>query len=373
VKHATFLLLGFGAILLLSNIPSRYFSIAVAAMPLSLVLLVVTFFLGKATNDANRFLSIGGYSFQPSELAKLASIVFIASILSRKPELFTQNNKFWIILIGVGLVCIAILPENFSTAFILFAVCFLMMIIGGLPWKKMCILAAGLVVAASLLVAVIAFVPAKTLSSNKFTDRFSTWKERIVHFDNKEKVDKYNLEGANFQPGNAKIAIARGGLIGRMPGRSVQRDFLPVAYSDFIYAIIIEELGLIVGGIGVLLLYVALMFRVAFIARKCKKPFPKYLALGSGLIIVIQAFINMSVAVGLIPVTGQPLPLISSGGTSTLTTCCYFGIILSVSRFSSGMGDEEEKEEESENQIEDVALEETEEELVVDFQEIGEG
>jgi cell division protein FtsW len=362
VKHAEFLMLGFGVVLLLSNIPSKYFSIAIIAHPLSITLLVVTMLIGKEINEASRWMMIGGYSFQPSEFAKVACIVFVAFILSRKPEIFTPNSKFWIILIGVGIACLCILPENFSTAFILFAACFLMMFVGNLPWKKMVLLVVGLIVITGLLIAIIAYVPEKTLRSNRFTDRFVMWKGRIEHFEKKEKENKYSLEGANFQPGNAKIAISRGGLFGRMPGRSVQRDFLPVAYSDFIYAIIIEELGLIIGGIGVLLLYVFLMFRVAIIARKCEKQFPKYLALGSGLIIVIQAFINMSVAVGLIPVTGQPLPLISSGGTSTIMTCCYIGIILSVSRFSAGMGNEEE----SENRIENVELDEGEK-LVVDI------
>jgi len=145
----------------------------------------------------------------------------------------------------------------------------------------------------------------------------------------------------NWQVVHSKVAIAQGGFLGKLPGRSMQKDFLPEAFSDFIYAIIIEEMGLIIGGIGVLMLYVILMFRVAIIARRCEKLFPKYLALGCGLLIVVQALINMAVAVNLIPVTGQPLPLISRGGTSTILTCCYFGIILSVSRFSAGMGDEE--------------------------------
>ncbi|MDR3266453.1 MAG: FtsW/RodA/SpoVE family cell cycle protein [Tannerella sp.] len=367
VKHATFLLLGFCAVLIVSNIPNKYFSIAIIALPFSIVLLIVTFFFGKETNEASRWLSIGGISFQPSEIAKIACVVFVSFILSRKSELFTPGKKFWIIFIGVGAVCGCILPENFSTAFILGVVCFSMMILGNLPWKKMLCLTGGLMIFVVIIITVLAFVPEKELQKNKITDRFSTWKGRIDEFIGKKekKNTYYSLEGANYQPANAKIAIARGGLIGRMPGRSVQRDFLPVANSDFIYAIIIEELGLILGGIGVLLLYVFLMFRVAIIARKCEKRFPKFLALGSGLMIVIQAFINMSVAVGLIPVTGQPLPLISSGGTSTVMTCCYIGIILSVSRFSAVMGNEEE--EENEKQIEDVELVEGEK-LVVDIQ-----
>jgi cell division protein FtsW len=360
VKHATFLFLGSVVAWFLSRIRiNKYFSIAaVIGFLFSIGLLVLTYFTGKEINEANRFFSIGGYSFQPSEIAKLSSIVFVSFILSRKPEIFTVNNKFWIITTGVGIACLWILPENFTTAFLLGIVCYLVMILGNLPWKNMLILATVVI----LLIAAIVSIPNETLSKYKATDRVPLWKGRVENFI--KYKNRYTLEGPNFQPGNARIAIARGGLVGRMPGRSIQRDFLPIAYSDYIYAIIIEELGLIIGGIGVMLLYVFLMFRVAIIARKCEKSFPKYLVLGSGLMIVIQALFNMLVAVGLFPVTGQPLPLISSGGTSTIITCCYIGIILSVSRFGAGIDDEE-------NQIEDVELEDGEN-LVVDIQRIEE-
>lgn len=178
-------------------------------------------------------------------------------------------------------------------------------------------------------------------------DRAYTWKDRIERFSNPESpvtVEEgkaVSIDDEYYQETHAKIAIARGGLLGQFPGHGQQRDFLPQAYSDFIYAIIIEEMG-IVGGIFVLVLYIFLLVRVGMIARRCDKLFPKFLVLGCGLMLVVQALTNMAVAVGLIPVTGQPLPLISRGGTSTVISCAYIGIILSVSRFGAHIDEEEE-------------------------------
>jgi cell division protein FtsW len=343
VKHAIFLLMGFGAVLLLHNVPSKYYSAAILLLPVSIVMLSITPFIGADINNAHRFLSFMGFQFQPSEFAKLASIVFVSFMLS-KQDRFTPDRSFWIIIAGVGVTCILILPENFSTAFLLFAVCFLLMVVGQAPWKKMTVLFFSLVLLGGLSFVFIRSMPDDFV--DKYMPRRSlTWIERVKDFGKDKGENKYVIDDDNYQVSHAKIAIARGGLLGKLPGRSVQRDFLPQAYSDFIYAIIIEEMGLIIGGIGVLMLYVILMFRVAIIARRCEKLFPKYLALGCGLLIVVQAFINMAVAVNLIPVTGQPLPLISRGGTSTMLTCFYFGIILSVSRFGAGMGAGEDEEE----------------------------
>ncbi|MDR0743366.1 MAG: FtsW/RodA/SpoVE family cell cycle protein [Tannerella sp.] len=344
LRHATFLLMGFAAVLLLHNIPSRYYFVAILLLPLSILMLTVTPFIGVSANEAHRWLSFMGIQFQPSEFAKLACIVFVAFMLS-KQDRFTPGRTFWIVWSGAGLTCLLILPENFSTAFLLFLVCFLMMIVGQAPWKKMTVLFLSLTLAGGLSFVVIRSVP------DDFADRYmpkraATWVGRIKDFGRDTGENKYVIDDDNYQVAHAKIAIARGGLFGKLPGRSLQRDFLPQAYSDFIYAIIIEEMGLIIGGVGVMLLYIFLMFRVAIIARRCEKLFPKYLALGCGLLIVIQAFINMAVAVNLIPVTGQPLPLISRGGTSTMLTCFYFGIILSVSRFGAGMGDDEDTDDE---------------------------
>ena len=350
VRHATFLLAGFAAVILLHNIPSKYYSIAIILLPISMIMLLATLFVGINVNEAHRFLSFMGIQFQPSEFAKLACVVFVAFMLS-KQERFTPNKTFWITIIGVGITCLLIFPENFSTAFLLFVVCYLMMFIGQAPLKKMGLLLAALVLFGVLTISFFHYIP-DDFADKHLPNRFVTWKGRIDDFSKDKSGDKYVINDDNFQVNHAKVAIARGGILGKMPGRSVQRDFLPQAYSDFIYAIIIEELGLIVGGIGVLMLYVFLMFRVAIIARRCEKLFPKYLALGCGLLIVIQAFINMSVAVNLMPVTGQPLPLISRGGTSTMLTCFYFGIILSVSRFGAGMGNGDEEEEEDAESVE---------------------
>ena len=245
----------------------------------------------------------------------------------------------------MGVTCVLILPENFSTAFMLFGVCFLMMFIGQLPLMKLGKLAGVLILALILFIVLLRFTPAGV--TQYLPDRFSTWQGRLERFFDGHESDTdengvYKITDDNYQVSHAKIAIARGGVFGQLPGHGQQRDFLPQAYSDFIYAIIIEELG-VVGGVFVLMLYIMLLVRVGMIARKCEKAFPKYLVLGCGLLIVVQALANMAVAVNLIPVTGQPMPLVSRGGTSTVISCIYFGIILSVSRFGANMGNEEDE------------------------------
>lgn len=352
VRHASFLLGGFVLMLLLHNIPCRFFPVFILLLPLSILMLLITPFIGVSANDAHRWLELFGIQFQPSEFAKLSCIVFIAFMLSKRNK-FSENQIFNYILIAVGTTCVLILPENFSTALLLFGVCFLMMFIGQLPFKKLMKLASVLLVLLTLFIGLLKFTPDSVLTY--LPDRFSTWKVRIERFwtwedRHKQLQERAEAEGGagktfqitddNYQVVHAKIAIARGGVFGQLPGHGQQRDFLPQAYSDFIYAIILEELGFI-GGMFVLLLYVILLVRVGMIARKCDKLFPKYLVLGCGLLIVIQALANMAVAVDLIPVTGQPMPLVSRGGTSTMISCIYFGIILSVSRFGAGIGNED--------------------------------
>ena len=343
VRHASFLLGGFVIVLILHNVPYRFFKAFIMLLPLSVLMLIATPFVGINANDAHRWLDIFGIQFQPSELAKLSSVVFIAFLLSKRNR-FTDDQIFKYILIGVGGTCILILPENFSTAFMLFGVCFLMMFIGQLPWKKLCKLAGVMLLALVLFVVLLRVTPAGVVQY--LPDRFATWQGRLERFYDKQDSDTdesgvYKITDDNYQVAHAKIAIARGGVFGRMPGHGQQRDFLPQAFSDFIYAIIIEELG-VVGGVFVLMLYVMLLVRVGMIARKCDKVLPKYLVLGCGLLVVVQALANMAVAVNLIPVTGQPMPLVSRGGTSTLISCIYFGMILSVSRFGADMGNEED-------------------------------
>lgn len=364
VRHATFLLGGFVLVLLLHNIPCRFFPAFILLLPVSVLMLLVTPFVGINANDAHRWLEIFGIQFQPSEFAKLASIVFIAFLLSKRNK-FTDDQIFKYILIGVGATCVLILPENFSTAFMLFGVCFLMMFIGQLPLKKLGKLAGFLLLSLVVFIVLLRFTP--TGVTQYLPDRFSTWQGRLERFFDGHESDTdengvYKITDDNYQVSHAKIAIARGGLFGQLPGHGQQRDFLPQAYSDFIYAIIIEELG-VVGGVFVLMLYIMLLVRVGMIARKCDKAFPKYLVLGCGLLVVVQALANMAVAVNLIPVTGQPMPLVSRGGTSTVISCIYFGIILSVSRFGANMGNEEEEDLEEDTEGAGAAPAITEEEI----------
>lgn len=349
VRHATFLLAGFVLVLLLHNIPCRFYSLLCLLFPISAILLLATPFVGVEVNGEPRWLEILGVRFQPSEIAKLSAIGYTAFILSRRGK-YTDAQIFKYILIGIGIVCGLIFFNNGSTAILLFSVTFMMMFIGQVEIKRLLKLCGAGIVGILLLFAFMKFAPDKVMDI--MPDRIHTWQARLERHGNTPdptetgKGKTMVIDGDDYQVVHAKIALARGGLIGKFPGHGQQRDFLPQAYSDFIYAIIIEEMG-IIGGVFVLLLYVILLVRVGMIARKCDKLFPKYLVLGCGLLVVVQALTNMAVAVDLIPVTGQPLPLVSRGGTSTVISCAYIGIILSVSRFSANMGNEDEIEEQA--------------------------
>ena len=346
-RHASFLVGGFLAVVLLHNIPCHLFRAGIILFPVSLVMLIVTPFIGISANDAHRWLSIFGIQLQPSEFAKLSLLILIAFLLSKRGRITDDQIFKWILLCTL-VACGLILPENFSTAFMLFGVSFLMMFIGQLPIKKLLKLAGSLLALLVLFLAVLKFTP-KTFVQSYMPGRLATWQARLERFGddsaNYNAAGTYIVTDENYQVTHAKIAIARGGLFGQMPGHGQQRDFLPQAYSDFIYAIILEELGF-AGGVFVLLLYIMLLVRVGMIARRCEKPFSKFLVLGCGLLIVVQALANMAVAVSLIPVTGQPMPLVSRGGTSTVISCVYFGIILSISRFGAHIRETDEEEEE---------------------------
>ena len=343
-RHATFSVGGFLAVVLLHNVPYTVFRAGILLFPVSLIMLIVTPFIGISANDAHRWLSIFGVQLQPSEFAKLSLLILIAFLLSKRGRI-TDDQIFKWILICTLVACGLILPENFSTAFMLFGVSFLMMFIGQLPIKKLMKLAGTLVALLLLFLAVLKFTPREIVQSY-LPGRLATWQARLERFGddsaNYNAVGTYIVTDENYQVSHAKIAIARGGLFGQMPGHGQQRDFLPQAYSDFIYAIILEELGF-AGGVFVLLLYIMLLVRVGMIARRCETPFPKFLVLGCGLLIVVQALANMAVAVSLIPVTGQPMPLVSRGGTSTVISCVYFGIILSISRFGAHIRETDEE------------------------------
>lgn len=330
LRHATFLLIGFAGVLFLQKLPSKFYSILLLGVPFSIILLVITMFIGADVNGAQRWIGVGSFTIQPSEIAKISLVGFVAFFLSKmKPE-----NESWIfktVLIGVVITCLLIAPENLSTAALLFGVCFLMMFIGQISLKRLSKIV--LVCLTGLVLLIGALQLPGEFVQKYMPSRLATWQARLDRHANDEQQANedgtYKITDDNYQVSHAKIAIANGGIIG-LPGSSVERDFLPQAYSDFIFAIILEETGLL-GGLFVLMLYVAIMVRCGILASKCEKKFQRYLILGCGLMLTIQALANMAVAVNLIPVTGQPLPLISRGGTSTIITCAYFGIILACS------------------------------------------
>ena len=338
-QHSIILMIGAIVVVLMHNIPYKWFQVfPVFLYPISVVLLAFVTLMGVITGDrvngAARWMSFMGLQFQPSELAKMAVIIAVSFILSKKQDDEGANPKaFKYIMILTGLVCMLIAPENLSTAMLLFGVVVLMMIIGRVAFKKLAMLLSGLALAGCLGVIFLLAIPKDT--DIPFLHRFDTWKSRITNFTEKEEVPaaKFDID-KDAQIAHARIAIATSNVIGKAPGNSIQRDFLSQAFSDFIFAIIIEELGL-VGGAFVVILYIWLLVRTGRIAQKCERTFPAFLVMGIALMLVSQAILNMMVAVGLFPVTGQPLPLISKGGTSTLINCAYIGMILSVSRYTA--------------------------------------
>jgi cell division protein FtsW len=343
LKHSIFLLAGLGVILTVHAIPARFFSALGIFLPVAWLLLVSVRLFGESINGSYRWINIAGISFQPSEIAKIFLISFTAFVLSKRTDKKNDKSFQWI-LIATVITCGIIFIDNGSTAIMLFGIIFLMMAIGQIPFRKLGRLMLYIGVAGALFFGTIFFVSSHSIG--KYLPRLETWAERFKDFGNDIDVHdpKFRITDDNYQTSHANIAIANGGVLifGKMPGNSVERDFLPQAYSDFIYAIIIEEMGLI-GGLFVLLLYVILFIRAGIIANRSEKLFQKFMVMGAALILVTQALANMAVAVGLIPVTGQTLPLISRGGTSIIITCIYFGIILSVSRYNNPKGEEREK------------------------------
>lgn len=356
VKHTGILLVGVFAMVVTLNIKCKYFKIVTPfLLLLSIIALVTVLIAGQSTNGAQRWISIVGIQFQPSEIAKGTMVLATAQILSAmQTEQGADKTAFKYILIVSGCIVPFIMVENLSTAMLLCLVIFLMMMIGRVPGK---ILGKVLGIVTLLIVTVFALVmfvgqdrekinaqgqqvvqvsntaeKEETTMFTKVFHRFDTWKARIDRFiDGKEIApEDFDLD-KDGQIGHANIAIVSSNVIGKGPGNSVERDFLSQAFSDFIYAIIIEEMG-IIGGVFVAMLYIILLFRTGQIANRCENNFPAFLAMGLALLLVTQALFNMCVAVGLAPVTGQPLPLVSKGGTSTIINCVYIGAILSVSR-----------------------------------------
>lgn len=361
LRHVGFLAGGALIAVLVHLIPFRYIRlISYLVLVLSVFMLILVLFKGKSENDASRWLVIGGFNFQPSELAKLSVIIVAADFISRIKNPKTDEKKyFWSTVIMLGIICPLILLENFSTAVILFGVVFIMMFIGRVSIKRLGILAGAILMTIILGFGAIKAIPQEKMP--KVFDRAYTWTARIDRFteNTDDEESKYEITDENRQVQHGRIAIARGGIFGVFPGNSIERDYLPQAYSDFIYAIIVEEMGL-VGGIFVILLYLILLFRAGRIATESPTVFPAVLVIGLSLMIVIQSFVSMSVATSLGPVTGQPLPLISRGGTSILITCIYFGIIFGITRQlkEGGQPVDETMDEKEEDKIPVVTLDE---------------
>lgn len=323
VKHFVLLAAGLSIIYITHLIPYKYYSrLSQLFLYVSIFLLAITLVMGTSLNEASRWLTLPGLGFtiQTSDFAKLALIMYIARVLSMRQndnKINDFNGVFVSLILPVIIVCALIMPANLSTALILFATSFLLMFIGRVKIKY-------LIGVSGVGALIVALIIAGVIISGSNTGRIGTWQNRIENYVNGDSGDNYQVE-------QSKIAIATGGIIGKGPGNSTQRNFLPHPYSDFIYAIIIEEYGFL-GGVVVLFLYLFLLYRAGVIVRKSRRTFAAFLAIGLTISLVFQAMINMGVAVHLFPVTGQTLPLVSMGGSSLLFTGIAFGIILSVSR-----------------------------------------
>ncbi len=320
VTHAVRLAFGLFLVYLCHLLHYRQYQRAAPfLMLLTVPLLAFTLFFGQSLNDANRWLSIGGISFQPSEFAKIALIIYIARELTRKQDYISSlRDAFLPIIMPVLIVCGLIAPANLSTSLVLFVTCIMLMFIGRVSMQYIFLLGLLGIVLFAGLVAVGQLYPEANLI------RVDTWISRVQEY--------LHTEDGGYQVQQAKIAIAKGGVFGEGPGNSIIRNFLPYAYADFIYAIICEEYGL-VGGTLVLALYVLLFLRNVSLVTKSPKAFGSFLAIGLSLMLTVQALANIAVNVNLVPATGLTLPLISMGGTSMMFTSIALGMILSVSKF----------------------------------------
>lgn len=320
LKHFIILFLGFFFMYLAHKIKYIYFSpVFQVALWISIPLLLFTLFFGLDLNDAKRVIPLPfNLTFQTSDLAKLTLIIYLARLLTKKQEHIKDfKSAFVPIMLPVLIVVFLILPANLSTAMMLFTTSLVLMFIGRVNMKYIFSLIGIGVLVLSVFLLILFQMP------DDKQGRLYTWKNRVENF--------VSGDGDNFQMEQSKIAIAGGGLLGKGPGNSTQRNFLPHPYSDFIFAIIIEEYGL-VGGAFLVLLYLILLFRAVMIVTRIPQTFGAFLSIGVAFSLVFQAMVNMGVAVGLLPVTGQPLPLVSMGGTSIWFTSLSIGIILSVSK-----------------------------------------
>ena len=355
IYHAGTIIVGVVVAVITLNIPCRYFKLMTPFLLLiSAVTLLWVLLAGTKVGDAGRWINLFGFTFQPSEIAKGSIVLAVAQILSAmQREDGADKNAFkWILWVTLP-ACFVIGLENLSTAAMLFAVVILMMFIGQVPFRQLGKLIGIIAAFAILAVSMVMLVghdlnveeeqlakteqieqPKKKNFVEKMFHRADTWKSRIMKFGKDDVTPlEYDLD-KDAQVAHANIAIVSSGVIGKGPGKSTERDFLSQAFSDFIFAIIIEELGFL-GAFAIPFFFIILLYRCGRIAHRCDKRFPALLVMGLGLLLTSQAVFNMMVAVGLAPVTGQPLPFVSKGGTSTIINCAYIGMILSISRYSN--------------------------------------
>lgn len=337
LKHLFHLFLGFIIMYGVHKVPYRYFrGLSIILIPIVIVLLIITILQGTTIEGAyaSRWIKIPlvNMSFQTSTFAFVVLMVFVARYMSKiKDKEVSFKETILPLWVPVFLVLVLILPANFSTAAIMFVMVLMLVFLGGYPIRYLAVIIGTGILALTLFILIAKAFP------DAMPNRVDTWMSRIESF-----TDEGDTE-ADYQIEKAKIAIATGGIQGVGPGKSVQKNFLPQSSSDFIYAIIVEEYGLI-GGFILMIFYLWLLFRIVIVSQKADTIFGKLLVLGVGLPIVFQALINMAVAVELFPVTGQTLPLISSGGTSIWMTCMALGIILSVSAKREEIKEKEDKE-----------------------------
>lgn len=333
LRHAVTLVLGLGAVYGVHLVKYTYYSrLFQIAFWVSIPLLAYTLGFGADVNEAQRVIYIFGISFQSSDFAKIALIGYLARELTiRQNEIKSFKSAFVPLMLPVLVIVGLIFPENFSTAGILFASCLVLLFVGRINMKYLVTFLAGALVIMSIYIIIVLNVAEDKGRTGVWVQRIESFVEK---FSSKEKSAEElakEADAEDFQAIQSKIAIAGGGLIGKAPGKSTQRNYLPHPYSDFIFAIIVEEYGLL-GGAFVVLLYLILLYRAIRIMVTIPQSFGGFVVFGLAFMMVMQAMVNIGVAVGIFPVTGQPLPFVSMGGTSLLFTGCAFGIILSVSK-----------------------------------------
>ncbi|MGC6470620.1 MAG: FtsW/RodA/SpoVE family cell cycle protein [Flavobacteriales bacterium] len=324
-KHCRFLVLGLFMMYIIHKLPHKYFAkLGQLGFIITIPILLYTVLFGTSLNDANRWITIGDMPINTFEIGKIAITVFLARQLVKNQDAISDfKTVCWKLFAPLLLVCAIIFPANFSTAAMVFIANLMLLYLGGVPFRYLFLLLTGIVALGTIVISLSLTVP----SLQKQFPRAKTWVNRIKNFSG----DKIENSDASFQVTHAKIAIVNGGIKGRGPGKSTQRNVLPLPNSDYVYAILIEEWG-VLGGFTVVFAYVVLLLRGKRIFNLSSDPLGAYLAAGLTISLVFQAFINMAVAVNLFPVTGQTLPLISMGGVSVIFTCISLGIILSTSK-----------------------------------------